>query len=268
MSASLQPVGRPAQRSPLVVQVRVIGALIMREMQTRFGRHNLGFLWLFLEPLMLGTVLGTIHALRGHSLPGGLNPFMFSIVGYVPFFVFRAIVNRAPSAVHSNLTLLFHRQVTLFDIVTARNLLEAASITMVIMLVLGFAGLVWDEWPEDVRLIIMGVLCMLLLSHGLAMLLAAGGIRWESFDRLIHPVTYLTMPISGAFFALHWFSPDVREALLWVPLVNIHEMIRDGYFGSRLPAYYSVGYIIAWIAATNLLGMAALRSARRQLTLF
>ncbi|MFN5779339.1 MAG: capsule polysaccharide export ABC transporter permease, partial [Novosphingobium sp.] len=34
------------------VQRRVIGALLLREMLTRYGRNNIGFLWLFVEPML------------------------------------------------------------------------------------------------------------------------------------------------------------------------------------------------------------------------
>ena len=36
----------------LAVQQRIIGALFMREFMTRWGRRNLGFAWLFAEPLV------------------------------------------------------------------------------------------------------------------------------------------------------------------------------------------------------------------------
>ena len=42
----------PAFFSSLAVQRRVIFALLMREVLTRFGRHNIGFLWLFVEPMI------------------------------------------------------------------------------------------------------------------------------------------------------------------------------------------------------------------------
>ena len=32
---------------------RVIGALLLRELLTRYGRNNIGFLWLFVEPRVL-----------------------------------------------------------------------------------------------------------------------------------------------------------------------------------------------------------------------
>ncbi|OSI13639.1 sugar ABC transporter permease, partial [Neisseria dumasiana] len=40
----------------LAIQKRVVGALLMREIITRYGRNNIGFLWLFVEPLLM-TVL-------------------------------------------------------------------------------------------------------------------------------------------------------------------------------------------------------------------
>jgi capsular polysaccharide transport system permease protein len=46
----------------IYVQIRVIGALMVREMLTTYGRKNLGFLWLFLEPLIF-IFLGVVQCL-------------------------------------------------------------------------------------------------------------------------------------------------------------------------------------------------------------
>jgi capsular polysaccharide transport system permease protein len=39
----------------LKVQCRIIWALILREIITRYGRENLGILWFFAEPLLFIT---------------------------------------------------------------------------------------------------------------------------------------------------------------------------------------------------------------------
>ena len=252
----------------IATQGRVIGALVMREMQTRFGRHNLGFLWLFFEPLFLGCMVGMMHYAHGERLPGGVNPFLFSISGYVPFFMFRTMVNRAGGALHANLTLLFHRQVTPVDVMIARNLLEAASVIGVIVLILSVAAWMAEVWPANIGLVFFSLLLMALLCHGLSMCVAALVARWEGADRLIHPLTYLMLPLSGAFFALHWLPAWAREALLWNPLVSIHEAIREGIFGNAFPSYYDLTYVGQCILIANLLGMLSLRTARRKLEIF
>ncbi|MBB5692170.1 ABC transporter permease [Muricoccus pecuniae] len=252
----------------MATQGRVIGALVMREMQTRFGRHNLGFLWLFFEPLFLGSMVGVMHLAHGQRLPGGADPFIFSIVGYVPFFMFRSIVNRAGSAIHANLTLLFHRQVTPADVMIARNLLEAVAVVGVIAIILTVAAWFAEILPANPGLIAGTLALLFLLCHGASLLVAAASSRWDSAERLIHPITYLMMPLSGAFFALHWMSPGIRELLLWNPLVSIHEAIRHGIFGDAFPSYYDLFYVGQWILVVNLLGMLALRTARRKLEIF
>ncbi|WP_338661180.1 ABC transporter permease [Pararoseomonas sp. SCSIO 73927] len=249
-------------------QLRVIGALVMREMQTRFGRNNVGFLWLFFEPLFLGLMVGLLHAAHGRSIPGGVNPFLFSLVGYVPFFMFRAIINRAGSALHANLTLLFHRQVTPADVLLARNLLEAVSVTGVILIVLTGGAWLASVWPANPALVFFCLLLMFMLCNGIAMCVAAMVARWETTDRLVHPLTYLAMPLSGAFYALHWLPAHFREILLWNPMVSLHEGIREGVFGDAFPSYYDLNYVGRCILVVNLLGLLSLRTARRKLEIF
>ena len=40
------------RRSFQIQRLQVVWALILREILTRYGRHNIGFLWLFVEPML------------------------------------------------------------------------------------------------------------------------------------------------------------------------------------------------------------------------
>ena len=46
-----------------LIQVRVIAALMLREVLTRYGRHNVGFLWLILEPMLFTIGITTLWML-------------------------------------------------------------------------------------------------------------------------------------------------------------------------------------------------------------
>src|SRR5207248_8707633 len=67
--------------SGLRIQTRVTGALIMREIVTRYGRHNIGFMWVFAEPMMftLGVVI-VWSLLRTHTTRLPVIPFV--VTGY------------------------------------------------------------------------------------------------------------------------------------------------------------------------------------------
>lgn len=250
-------------RRGAMIQRDVIGALLLREMATRFGRNNLGYLWLFLEPAMLGGAIGMMHHLAGHGLPGGLPTFVFWVIGYIPYYLFRGVLSRAPHAIEANRTLLYHRRITLFDLVLARNLLEgAAALGAMTLFALGF-GAVLGHWPAAPLSMLGGLALMLALVHGVAMLVAAASVHTEIFDRLMHIVTYLALPVTGAFFMVFWLPTDLQLIALWIPTVHCFELVREGQFGSRVPIHYDIAYVLAWAAGLNLLGMAALRRARR-----
>jgi capsular polysaccharide transport system permease protein len=250
----------------LRVQLRVINALLLREMQTRFGRNQLGFLWLFLEPLMLAFAIAAIKtvAAMGERIPG-VPPFIFALTGYLPYFTFRAIVARAPGTLRANMTLLYHAQIRLLDVVLARHLLEAAAVITVMTLIVSGIALWADMPPNNIPILLLSLLLLVLLANGLGLMAAAASAASEIAERLIHPMVYLSLPLSGALFSLHSMPPHIREILLWNPQANIHEMVREGFFGQLTTTYYSIGYVLFCVAVLNLLGLAALRAVRPKL---
>ena len=106
------------------IQCRVIGALIMRETFTRFGRENLGFAWMFGEFLIFALpVILMWHFIRGKYEHGcWWCPFVWS--GYLPILLFRHIGGHMLRAVRLNMSLFYHRNVTPFDAVIARIAVE------------------------------------------------------------------------------------------------------------------------------------------------
>jgi capsular polysaccharide transport system permease protein len=50
-------------RTGLQTQGRVIHALIIRELITRFGRENIGFLWIMVEPLLFASLVSVMWRL-------------------------------------------------------------------------------------------------------------------------------------------------------------------------------------------------------------
>lgn len=106
----------------------MIRALLLRELHTRYGRDDVGYLWQIGEPLMLGGMFALLHS--GQASHDDVNVVAFTVIGYCIFIMFRRIVNRSDGAYESNVPLLSHSMVTMFDISVARALLEAAGTFM------------------------------------------------------------------------------------------------------------------------------------------
>ncbi|MDJ0389786.1 ABC transporter permease [Roseomonas sp. E05] len=260
-------VPRREQMSPAAAQAGVISALFIREMLTRVGRSRLGILWLMAEPIILSSMISLLHWATRSELPNGLPVFLFYALSYVPFMMFRSIVNRGSSGIQANISLLHHRRITLLDVMVARNLMEMMVCATVIALYMVIATLFLGEPPHAPALFVFGLALSALLANGLAMVLGSAQVVWEWIEHLVHPFTYLMLPISAAFFMLDMMPQETRELLLWNPLVHVHEMNRWAQFGDRVTPYYDISYVLLWIVLLNLLGMAGLRVARSRLSM-
>lgn len=238
------------------IQRRVIGALLMREVLTRYGRHNLGFLWLFIEPMLftLGvTALWTaLKAVHGSSIP----ITAFALTGYSSVLLWRNMPNRCVGAILPNLALMYHRNVRIIDIYLSRLLLEAAGATIsFVILSIAFISVGWIVLPEDMLLVVGGWLMLSWFGTALAIVLAAYSEEYETFEKLWHPASYLLFPLSGAAFLVDALPPEAQRLVLYLPMVHAVECIREGFFGSQMNAHYDLFYMAKVNLVMTLLGL-------------
>ena len=112
------------------MQYRVITALVIREINTRYGRKNIGFLWIIGEPILFVAGVTIAWSAMAPALERGLPMPAIVLSGCVPLTMWRHCSGRAIKAFTSNGVLVFHRQITPFDIITARCLLEIAGVVL------------------------------------------------------------------------------------------------------------------------------------------
>jgi ABC-type polysaccharide/polyol phosphate export permease len=247
------------------IQMRVIGALLMREILTRYGRHNIGFLWLFVEPMMftLGvTALWT--ATKAHH--GSTLPITgFAITGYSSVLLWRNTVSRITNAITPNLSLMYHRNVRVFDIFAARIILEIAGATISFtILSLTFISIGLIEPPADILKVLFGWILLAWFAIALALTIGALSERSELVDKIWHPISYLLFPISGAAFMVDWLPPVGRKVVLWLPMVHGVEILREGYFGIGVHAHYDISFMSVVSLCLTLTGLALTREAGRR----
>lgn len=249
----------------LAIQARVIGAVIMRELHTRYGRDNIGYLWLIAEPLMLGSIISLLHS--GHS-ENGIDPVAFTVTGYCNFIMFRGIVNRAEGSLHANLPLLYHRMVTVFDITFGRALLEAAGTTSAFAILLTFCiALDYTDFPARPLYLLIGMGYIFWFSFAISMIIAGGTHERPFCERLVHPFSYFMIPLSGAFYMVAWIPAKYRYYLMFNPFPHMFEMIRYGVFADANLEFVDFGYVTAACAVLTLFGLMTMRTVNARIHL-
>lgn len=248
------------------IQFRVVGAIMLRELHTRFGRNNIGYLWLIAEPLILSLGISVVHFLSHTDVPFGFDPSMFYASGYIVFIMFRNNVNRAVDTIEGNKPLLYHRVVTLHDFVLARTCLDALAVTgamIVVTTLFVLTGL--SSIPERPEYVVASLAFMAWYSWGMAMFVAGAVEVVPIFERFVHPATYLIMPFSGMFYVLDGLPPQFAEIARWVPLTQITDIARMGLRADFQSTYVDVGYITLHCALATIFGGLMLRIARTRI---
>jgi ABC-type polysaccharide/polyol phosphate export permease len=254
-------------RQSFAIQLRVIGALLMREVITRYGRHNIGFFWLFLEPMMFTVGVVALWSLVQSSHGARLPIVAFAVTGYSSVLLWRNMPNRLVGAVGPNLALMYHRNVKVIDLYIARVALEAVGATIsFFVLATCFTLMGWMEPPEDIGTVLLGWFMLAWFGAALAVLIGAVSERSEIIEKVWHPLTYLMFPLSGAAFMVDWLPPVGQQAALYLPMVHGVEILREGYFGSAVRAHYDLAYMAGFCLVLTFFGLLQERHISRRLT--
>lgn len=250
------------------IQVRVIKALMLRELTTRFGRENIGFLWVMAEPLLFAVLVGLLWRAMKGPLEYGVDIVAFVVSGYIPLVLFRSSVSRAVSSFTANGSLMYHRQIKVLDLIMVRFLIELIGHMMAylfIALVLGALG--FFPWPYDIGFLMLGWAYYAAFTFAVTLVVAPLSEMSDILEKVIPVTTYLMVPFSGAFYLVGSLYPAAAEVVLWSPPVHGMEMMRYGIFGPSIDPQYDFLYPLQFILPCTVLGLLLCRNVRRQLVI-
>ncbi|HYN54812.1 MAG TPA: hypothetical protein VES38_08915, partial [Methylotenera sp.] len=158
----------------LKIQFRVIGALLLREVITRYGRHNIGFLWLFFEPMLFTLGVTALWTFAGAHHYSNIPIAAFALTGYSSVLLWRNMPGRCSGAIESNYSLMYHRNVKVIDIFASRLLLEIAGVTASFLtLSVAFIAIGWIKIPENIMQVMFGWIMLIWFGVSLALLIGS-----------------------------------------------------------------------------------------------
>ena len=250
------------------IQRRVISALMIRELVTRFGRENIGFLWLMLEPLLFAGLVGIMwRYLHGPEIHG-VSMTAFVASGYIPLTLFRHAVGRSTKVFSVNGSLLYHRQIKILDFIFVRFLIEVIGAMMAFIFIAAvLIALNQFPVPSDVGSLIWGWFLYCAFTFSLCLVLAPLSELSDVLEKLMPVTIYLSIPFNGTFTMVSWLAPELQGYMLLSPFMSPMELMRHGLFGERVHAIWDVTVPISATIVLTVIGLALCRRIRRELVI-
>lgn len=250
-------------RSALVVQMRVIAALMLRETRTRFGKSQLGYLWSLVEPIaVVATFTLMFKALENRPPIGDSLPLFFA-TGMLSFQMYRRIASFCSAAFEANHALLNYPIVKQVDTLVARTALEFLTTVFSMILVFGALIVFWDvPPPSNIGYLVLSMFLLTLIGFGHGTINAVIISRFESWKNIDPLIARPLFFISGIFFVPDVLPPKITHYISWNPLLHGIELTRLGYYSGYRSATLDVGYLFGFALVIAMIGLASERAMR------
>ena len=252
--------------APRLATPRAVGALILREITTTYGRSPGGYLWAILEPAAGITLLTLVFSLAFRTPPLGTSFPLFYAAGILPLLMYSDISAKMAQTIQFSRALLAYPRITFLDALIARFVLNSLTQFVVHFIVLGFILLY-------LRPTTTLDFSKVALAYALTLSLAIGIGTLNSFLTLAYPVwatawAILNRPlflISCVFFIFESVPQPYADYLWFNPIVHIAGLMRDGFYPFYQPSYVSIAYPMGIAALTTMAGLFLLNRYHRDI---
>ena len=262
--------GATSLSQDIATRWRVIYAIMLRDIRTRFGHTKLGYFWAIMEPITHLMTLGTVFYAVNHAPPPvGENLFLFYITGLVPFLMFSHISHDVMSASEANNAMLQLPIVQRTDIMVAHALRQFATELCVGIVIFSIAGLLGQRGvPADPLTALMAVTLLWLLAVGVGAFNLIIVEMFPSYETLYASLIRLMYLASGIYFSPIAMPDWVRDILAWNPILQGIELFRSGFFPQYEPHWLDINYLLLWVVASIGIGFALERSLRGRMVIY
>lgn len=212
---------------------RTVGAVIVREMQSRYTGDTLGYGWAYVTPLAWVALIYGTFTILGRLSPIDTDLGSFVLSGVMPYLALRYQVNAALRVKSSYRHVLQLPGVAPAPIYLGIALLEFANALVIYALLLGLN--LWISGHFEVHHVVpwfAGFAAASGCGAALGYAASANHVRADSASRIMAVVLRPLLYISPVFYVAEELPAEVVWLIRWNPLLHAIEVLRTGAFHS------------------------------------
>lgn len=250
----------------VTAKLRVIRAVMLRDLRTRFFNHGLGYLLAISWPVAHILVLLGFYGFFGRHAPYGESTALFFATALVPFMTWNYMSRFIMLSLVMNRALLAFPAVRILDILFGRAALELLASCATLWLLAGLAAAAGiDMMPADVVEAACAMAAALGLGLGCGMLSAIVAMLMPGWVTVYTLIVIACYVFSGILFVPAALPAFAGDALAWLPTVQLVEWMRVAFFEGYPDRLLDRGYAVGWVLVTILLGLGLERAIRGRL---
>lgn len=232
--------------------------MIKREISYRYRGSVLGFLWSFINPLLMLAVytfvFSVVFQARWGNGTGSENKLDFAIIlfaGLIVFNLFAEIITRAPNLILGNVNyvkrVIFPLEIlplVSIGVVSFHSFISLIVLLVVQLILKGFI-------PATVIYFPVIIIPLLIISLGISWFLAALAVYIRDIAHITNLLVTVLLFISAVFFPISALPENYQAIIRLNPLAAIISESRNALIFGQHPDWAMMGwmFVVAFIVA-------------------
>lgn len=251
----------------LGIQWRIIMALVLRDVRSRYGESRISLFWMMMEPFVHIGILAIVFQFTMHgSPPMGNDFFLFYFTGVMPYLLLTHLIQHMSSAVRGYRYLMQIPSITPVDLLVAKSIVEMFTTAVIFVVFLGlFQVFGVESTPVRPENVFVAFLITWVLGTGLGCVCAALSEFGAAAETIVGVLLRLVYFTSGIFYVPGRLPLFAREILVWNPFMHVVDYMRVGFFATYEPAWMTIDYAASCAVFALVIGMVAIASLHRRM---
>lgn len=253
---------RPAQepKSRRFRTIRVVSALMLREIGTRDARSSLGFLWSIIDPIATVAILTVVFSMFTRNPRLGTSFALYYVTGIVAYHIFSHIAKTVAGSIRFSRQLLGFPAVTVLDALMARFLLNYL-VHLIVFIVLSYGVIHYYDLRVNVQLgpIISALVMAACLAIGVGTFNSVLFIRLPAYEYVWGMLTRPLSLASGVLVLIEDLPDWLYNILWWNPAAHIVAEMRHGFYPFYDTRWVEPGYVFMIAGVTLVFGLVNLQ---------
>ncbi len=219
--------------------IRVVAALVVREMQARFGNKAGGYAWAIIDPFAHVLTMTLIFSTFARIPPLGNDFSLFFASGFLPFAFYQGMSSFIAGAVRANKSLFSYPVVSPIDAAVARYILQLITSVVVTVVVLAFGTSELSHLNHlNLGSAVASITMASLLGLGIGLINIAMFEQFPLYEKIFSIVNRPLYMLSGVILLPDSMPGPIQHMMLWNPLVHVVMWFRQAIY----PEYTATGF--------------------------
>ncbi|MDO8478773.1 MAG: ABC transporter permease [Candidatus Rokubacteria bacterium] len=238
----------------------MVQILILRELKARYRGTALGFLWSFVNPLVLMVVYVWVFSVYFRVDMEHYSVFLLS--GILPWNCFSSGLNEATNSIISNGGLIkkVYLPSEMFPLVyVASNMVHYLLSIPILLLFLIFFGIKLS-WPLLFFPWILSI--QLLFTYGLALIVSSLAVQFRDLLHVVPNFLMIWFFVTPILYPVGMVPERYRPVVKFNPMAQLITAYQDMFFSNRIPSMASLMILTGLSVAFLAIGLAVFGARR------